>query len=81
MWAQDTLDLDVFYSYGYKGRAMMAVRAPFAMADDSGLTGRIARIGGEDFEIVAISRQISGPIAAGEPIGIEVRRVGQGRAT
>ena len=74
MPAEDVLDLDIFYAYGYQGRSMMAVRAPFAMAGDApDLVGRIARIGGARYEIVSVSRQITGPIAAGEPIGIEVR--------
>ena len=74
MSAEDALDLDVFYAYGYQGRSMMAVRAPFAMTGDApDLVGRIARISGAQYEILSISRQIAGPIAAGEPIGVEVR--------
>jgi hypothetical protein len=70
------LDLESFYSYGYKGRPMFAVRAPFATTGEApDIVGRIARIAGRRYEIVAISRQISGPIAKGEPIGVEVRAV------
>ena len=68
------LDLDVFYSYGYKGKSMLAVRAPFATTGDApDLVGRVALVGGQRYEIIAVSRQISGRIAKGEPIGIEVR--------
>jgi hypothetical protein len=75
----DELELERFYSYGYRGKTMIAVRAPAATTNDApDLVGRIMRIDGERYEIVAISRQISGPIAKGEPIGLEVRpAVGQ----
>jgi len=79
MPAQNIIDLDLFYSYGYQGRTMMAVRAPFAMArDGADLTGRLVRIDGVCFEVLSVGRQISGPVAAGEPIGVEVRLVVEG---
>ena len=37
------------------------------------LIGKQALIDGVLQEIVAVSRQISGPIAKGEPIGVEAR--------
>jgi hypothetical protein len=72
-------DLESFYAYAFRGKAMMAVRAPFATTGDApDLIGRTARIGGALYEIVALSRQISGPIAKGEPIGVEVRSLAGG---
>lgn len=72
------LDLELLYAYGYRDRPMMAVRSPFATPGDApDLVGRIARIGGERVKILAISRQISGPIAKGEPIGVEIGPVPQ----
>lgn len=69
-----TLSLECFYAYGYRGRAMFAVRAPFAMEGEAReLIGKTARIDGASYEILAVSRQISGPIAKGEPIGVEGR--------
>ena len=74
-------ELDAFYAYGYRGRAMFAVRAPFAMAADGrALVGRIVRIQGARYEVRAIARQTSGPIAPGEPIGVEVCAVAPDRA-
>jgi len=71
---QDELELEAFYPYGFGGREMIAVRAPFATSHEApDLVGRIARVDGRRYEILAISRQISGPIAKGEPIGVEVR--------
>lgn len=75
MTTNDPLPLECFYSYGYKGREMRAVRAPFTTTGEAAhLVGRLAEIDGATYEIVAIARQISGPIAKGEPIGVEVRR-------
>lgn len=66
--------LEHFYAYGWRGRNMMAVRSPFAMDGAAReLIGQNVRIDGVNYEILAVSRQISGPIAAGEPIGVEVR--------
>jgi hypothetical protein len=68
------IDLYCFYAYGYGGRTMYAVRAPFATPNE-GLVGRVARIEGKLYRIVSVLRQIGGPIAAGEPIGVEVSPV------
>ena len=52
---------------------MYAVRAPFAMpGTGEGLLGRVAAIEGKPYRVLSILRQIDGPIAAGEPIGVEV---------
>ena len=74
------ITLEPFYAYGYRGRSMMAVRAPFAMSSDaSELVGQIARIDGAPYRVLGVWRQISGPIAKGEPIGLEVRAGGSAR--
>jgi hypothetical protein len=71
-------DLDSFYEYGYQGKSMVAARAPFAMSQDgAGLNGENfigarARLSGRSVRIRSIWRQIGGPIAKGEPIGVEV---------
>lgn len=71
--SSEPLDLAFFYAYGHQGRAMVAVRAPFAMqGDGAGLIGRNVRIDGRQFVVRGVGRQISGPIAAGEPMGLEV---------
>ena len=50
---------------------MYAIRAPFAMPETGeGLVGRLARIQGKLYRVVAIMREIGGPIAAGDPIGV-----------
>jgi hypothetical protein len=70
--------LEAFYCYGYKGRDMIAVRAPFAMsarADE--MIGREVEVAGRRYVALGVARQISGPIAKGEPIGIEVREASQ----
>jgi len=73
----NVLKLESYYTYGFAKRNMIAVRAPFATTGEApDLIGRVAEVGGDLYEIVAVSRQISGPIANGEPIGIEVRRLG-----
>lgn len=66
----DDLHLEPFYSYGYKGKSMPAVRAPFATSATD-LTGRIARVDGRRFEILSVARMASGPIARGKPTGVE----------
>lgn len=67
------IPLFAFYAYGYRGRPMYAVRAPFAMpGTGEGLVGRVAGIEGKLYRVHSILRQIDGPIAAGEPIGVEV---------
>jgi hypothetical protein len=72
----EPLELDVFYPYGYQGREMFAVRSPRSMSEKAeGLVGHILRADGELFRILSVLRQISGPIAQGEPVGVEVRRL------
>lgn len=68
------IPLECLYAYGYRGRAMLAVRAPFATTGDApDLIGRTVLANGALWRALAVSRQISGPIAKGEPIGLEVR--------
>ncbi len=70
----EPLDLDIFYPYGFQGREMIAVRAPHAMSEKAaGLVGRTLRMEGALYIILGVHRQISGPIAAQEPVGLEVR--------
>ena len=74
--SDELLEIDVFYPYGYRGREMFAVRAPCAMSEKAeGLISRTFRVDGASYSILGVFRQISGPIAAGEPVGVEVRRV------
>jgi hypothetical protein len=69
----EVIALEAFYPYGFQGREMMAVRAPFAMdAEASGFVGRLVGIGEGVFRVLAVWRQVHGPIAAGEPIGVEL---------
>mgnify|MGYP000887922821 FL=1 len=71
--SSSAIALECYYAYGYRGRAMMAVRAPFAMSGDAPeLVGQTVSIGGAPYRVVGVWRQISGPIAKGEPIGVEV---------
>jgi hypothetical protein len=52
---------------------MYAVRAPWRMsgaAED--LIGRVVEIDNQTYHVRSVWRQIRGPIAAGEPIGVEV---------
>jgi hypothetical protein len=66
--------LEAFYKYGYQGRDMIAVAAPFAMSGETPeILGREVAINGDHYEVLGISRQISGKIHKGEPIGLEVR--------
>ena len=82
MTTHSDLQLDLFYAYGHAGKSMMAVRAPFATSGEApDLIGRAAVIGGARYEIVSIARQITGPIAKGEPIGVEVRQLHGARDT
>ncbi len=67
----EPLTLDTFYAYGHQGRTMFAVRSPEDMAE-ADLVGRVVSIRGVDHRVLAVSRQIGGRMAAGEPIGIEV---------
>ncbi len=67
------LILNALYFYGYQGRSMVAVRAPSSMPDNArALIGRDAEAEGQRFRIVAVERQISGPVTQGEPIGLEI---------
>lgn len=67
------LILNALYFYGYQGRSMVAVRAPSSMPDNArALIGRDAEAGGQRFRILAVERQISGPVTQGEPIGLEI---------
>ena len=53
---------------------MLAIRAPFPMgADGAEIIGHVIEAHARQHVVVAISRQISGPIHRGEPIGVEVR--------
>lgn len=68
------IPVEAFYRYGYKGRAMLAIRAPFAMgADGAEIIGRAIEAGARHYIVVSIARQISGPIHLGEPFGVELR--------
>lgn len=65
---------EAFYHYGYDGKEMIAVRAPFALsAGADEIIGQRARIDGCHYRILSMKRQIHGPVPAGEPIGLEVR--------
>ncbi len=69
----EPLDLDIFYPYGFQGREMFAARAPHAMSEKAdGLVGCKLRVNGKIYSIIAVHRQVSGPIAAQEPVGLEV---------
>jgi hypothetical protein len=73
------IELESFYAYGYQQRSMIAVRAPSAMANDAAeLVGRVALIAGRRYRVLAVARQITGPVAKGEPIGIEVSALPSG---
>ncbi|MBM3564022.1 MAG: hypothetical protein FJX48_12985 [Alphaproteobacteria bacterium] len=66
--------VEAFYRYGYKGRPMLAIRAPFAMgAEGAEIVGRAIEADGRRYVVVSIARQISGPIHRGEPFGVELR--------
>ncbi len=66
--------VDAFYRYGYKGRPMLAMRAPFAMAADGAeIIGRAIEADGRRYVVISIARQTSGPIHRGEPFGVELR--------
>ncbi len=76
MTSVEAIALEAFYPYNYQGREMIAVRSPFAMAATAeDIVGRLVRIDGRRYRVIAVERQISGPIAFGEPIGIEVAPV------
>lgn len=72
--APPEITLESYYAYGYQGRSMVAARAPFAMSGEAAeLVGRTVRIDGALYRVAGVFRQISGPIAKGEPVGLEVR--------
>lgn len=72
--------LDPLYFYGYRGKAMVAAPAPAAMPDNAkALIGEIVAVGTARYRVLSIQRQISGPVAKGEPIGIEIEPVGPER--
>ncbi len=72
------LTLDAFYAYGYKGREMIAIAAPFAMSGETPeIIGRKVAISGVLYQVIGIARQISGKIHKGEPIGLEVLETGE----
>ncbi len=72
--AEAPIAVDAFYRYGYGGRQMVAIRAPFAMgADGADIIGRTIEADGRRYVVASIARQISGPIHRGEPFGVELR--------
>ena len=72
MAENEPIEVDAFYRYGYRDRDMMAIRAPFAMGSDADIIGKRLRAGDAVFCVANVSRQISGPIQKGEPIGVEI---------
>ncbi|QGM45352.1 hypothetical protein [Methylocystis heyeri] len=66
-------DIEAFYPYGYKGREMIAVCAPFPMSGEAPeIVGRRVAIGESVYRVLSVARQITGKIHKGEPIGLEV---------
>lgn len=78
----DAFEVEVFYPYGYRGRDLIAIRSPVAVSSHAELVGQSVRLGADARRIVAVWRQISGPIQKGEPIGVELdaplREIGHG---
>jgi hypothetical protein len=73
---ETAIGLYCFYAYGYKGRTMRAVRAPFMISEaGEGLVGRLAWIQGKLCRVVSIMRQIDGPTVAGDALGVEISLV------
>ncbi|MGJ0507200.1 MAG: hypothetical protein ACR652_08705 [Methylocystis sp.] len=72
MAESEPIEVEAFYRYGHKGREMVAIRAPIAMADASDFIGRIVRLGDGAHAVRAVARQGSGPIRKGEPMGIDI---------
>lgn len=66
------IEVETFYRYGYRGRDMMAIRAPFAMSTDAEIVGKRLLADSVIFRVASVARQISGPIQKGEPIGVEI---------
>ncbi len=72
--AEAPIAVEAFYRYGYGGRRMLAIRAPFAMGGDGvDIIGRVIEADGRRYVVASIARQISGPIHQGEPFGVELR--------
>ncbi len=72
--AEAPIAVEAFYRYGYGGRRMLAIRAPFAMGGDGAdIIGRVIEADGRRYIVASIARQISGPIHQGEPFGVELR--------
>jgi hypothetical protein len=77
MQDESILNLEAFYPYGYKGREMIAVCAPFPMSGEAPeIVGRRVAIGDAVFRVLSVARQITGKIHKGEPIGLEVAQDG-----
>jgi hypothetical protein len=72
MSESEAAPVEVFYRYGFRGRDMIAIRAPGHMASDADFVGRDIAIDNRIYRVRAVSRQISGPIHPGEPVGVEV---------
>ncbi|MGD9657791.1 MAG: hypothetical protein AB7U61_09160 [Methylocystis sp.] len=71
---ESPITVEAFYRYGYGGRQMLAIRAPFAMgAHGADIIGRVIEADGRRYVVASIARQISGPIHQGEPFGVELR--------
>jgi hypothetical protein len=78
----EPIAVEAFYRYGYRGRDMIAILSPFAMsASASEIIGRIVSVDGGVYKVLGVSRQISGPIQKGEPIGVEVDEAAAGART
>ncbi|QGM97598.1 hypothetical protein [Methylocystis parvus] len=75
----EAIKVEAFYRYGYRGHDMIAIRSPFAVSADSEMIGRRILVGEKEHRIVAVRRQISGPIQKGEPIGVEIDNRGSVR--
>lgn len=73
------ISVEAFYHYGYRGRRMLAIRAPFAMsAEGAEIVGRVIETQRRHYVVVSIARQVSGPIHRGEPFGVELREADAG---
>jgi hypothetical protein len=72
MTQDEPVTVESFYHYGYGGREMIAIRAPFSASVDKELIGQLLRVDGGVFTVKSVLRQITGPIQKGEPIGVEI---------
>jgi hypothetical protein len=73
MAEDEPIPVEAYYRYGYRGRDMIAIVSPFAMTTGSPeIVGRKVRAGDGVYRVLAVSRQISGPVQKGEPIGIVI---------